>query len=327
MRIVVFAMFALSVWAQSNMGVISGVVTDHVGAIVKGAPVQAANMATGATIRRFSTAKGDYILPKVPAGKYVVSVTMPGFSFLPFFRPDVAVQAGQTLKLNISLPEGPSLGTLGDDPARSRTKTPAPAGPAPRTAYGKPDLSGVWQGNDDPFPEQPELLPAVAARAKHMLETEGKDHPGARCLPPAAVVNGPFLYRIVQSRDVLLTIFEDVPGYRQVYLDGRAHPKDPNPTWLGHSTGKWEGDTLVIDTLGFNEGWIGFNPSTEKLHVTERYRRRDLGRLDIKIEVADPGAYARPWTINTTWELDPKAELLEYVCGENNVDPAHMVGK
>ena len=87
------------------------------------------------------------------------------------------------------------------------------------------------------------------------------------------------------------------------------------------------GETSVVDTVGFNEGWIGFNPSTEKLHVTERYRRRDLGRLDIKIEVADPGAYARPWTINTTWELDPKAELLEYVCGENNVDPAHMVGK
>src|SRR4030095_12384669 len=134
--------------------------------------------------------------------------------FLPFVQPNVEVQAGQALKLNISLPEGPSLGTLGDDPARYPPKNHAPAGPAPRTAYGKPDFSGVWQGNDDPFPEQPELLPAVAARAKHMLETEGKDHPGAHCLPQGAVLNGPFLYRMMQSRDVLLTIFEDIPGYR-----------------------------------------------------------------------------------------------------------------
>ena len=192
MRLLILTMFAVAACAQSRNGVITGVVTDRTGAPVKSAPVQAANAATGAAIRGFSTAKGDYTLAQVPAGKYVVSVIMPGFSFLPFVRSDVAVQPGQTMRLNIALPEGPSLGTLGDDPERSRTKTPPPAGPAPRTPAGKPDFSGVWQGNDDPFPDQPELLPAVAARAKHMLETEGKDHPGARCLPQGAVLNGPF---------------------------------------------------------------------------------------------------------------------------------------
>jgi hypothetical protein len=132
--------------------------------------------------------------------------------------------------------------------------------------------------------------------------------------------------KFVQTPAVLVMLFEDAPGFRQVFLDGRRHPPDPNPTWLGHSVGRWEGDTLVVDTVGFNDrSWINAYPHTEQLRTTERYRRVEYGRLEIVVVFADPGTFTRPWTMNLNWDLAPQEELIEFVCENNRTDL--LVGK
>lgn len=244
--------------------------------------MQAKNTATGAVVRGLSSASGDYTLTPIPAGKYELSVNMPCCAYQPFTKADVNVDMAQKLQFDIRLAEGGSYRTLGDDPGilaealRSRAKVP-PA-PAPRTAEGKPDLSGVWQGNDDLYPEQPDLLPWADALVKERIANDFKDAPNGRRLPGGPVVTGPFLVKLVQTPSLVVMILEDFVAVRQVFLDGRGHPKEMNPSWYGHATGKWEGDTMVIDTVEFNDqGWIGATPVTEKLHLTERYHRRDLG--------------------------------------------------
>jgi hypothetical protein len=139
---------------------------------------------------------------------------------------------------------------------------------------------------------------------------------------------GPLLWKFAQTPSLLVMLFEDLPGIRQIYLDGRPHPKDWKPTWMGHSVGHWEGDTLVVDTAGFNDkSWLGPYPHTAQLHVIERYRRRDLGHLDVQVVMEDAGTFVKPWTVNMVWNLAPGEEMLEYVCTENNRDEAHMVVK
>jgi hypothetical protein len=123
---------------------------------------------------------------------------------------------------------------------------------------------------------------------------------------------------------------DDIPSHRTVYLDGRGHPKDPNPDWMGHSIGHWEGDTLVVDTIGFNDkSWLDNvgHPHTERLHVTERIRRPDFGHLEIEFTIDDPGAYSKPWIIKRIADLDTRDEIGEYVCTEGERDAVHMVGK
>ncbi len=123
---------------------------------------------------------------------------------------------------------------------------------------------------------------------------------------------------------------DDIPSHRQVFLDGRAQPKDPNPRWMGYSIGHWEGDTLVVDTVGFDErSWLTAqgHPHTEMMRVTERFRRPDLGHLEIEITIDDPGAYAKPWVIKRVSDLDTSDDIGEYVCAEDEKDVKHMVGK
>ena len=114
-------------------------------------------------------------------------------------------------------------------------------------------------------------------------------------------------------------------------MDGRGHPKDMDPTWFGDSIGKWDGDTLVVDTVGFNDKfWFddAAHPHTEQLHVTERYRRTDFAHLDFEITIDDPGAYTRPFTLYGHSPLLVNTEIMEYICSENNVrDLPHIVGK
>jgi hypothetical protein len=113
-------------------------------------------------------------------------------------------------------------------------------------------------------------------------------------------------------------------------MDGRALPKDPNPTWFGYSVGHWDGDTLVVDTAGMNDKtWIdsGGHPHSEDLHVTERFKRLDFGHINLEIKIDDPKAYTKPWTASYGLALMPDTEMLEYVCNENNRDPQHLVGK
>jgi len=166
---------------------------------------------------------------------------------------------------------------------------------------------------------------------KQRAENNSKDNPSARCLPESLLKNAP-MSRFAQTSSVLVMIIEDeVPGSRVVFLDGRSHPKDMDPAWTGHSTGKWEGETLVVDRAGFNDKtWLDGDgrPHTEMLHIVDRYRRPDLGHLEIQTTIEDPGALAKPWTLRKVADLAPAGdEVIEFICAENNKDVEHMVGK
>jgi hypothetical protein len=129
---------------------------------------------------------------------------------------------------------------------------------------------------------------------------------------------------------MVVILYEAVHSFRQIFTDGRPLPKDPNPTWLGYSIGRWDGDTFVVETAGFNDkGWLdnGGHPATDALHVTERFRRRDFGHMEIQFTIDDPKAYTKPWNVTMPLALLPDTELLEYICNENNKDLEHLVGK
>jgi hypothetical protein len=205
---------------------------------------------------------------------------------------------------------------------------------APRTADGKPDLSGVWRIDAAGLAETSraqdavKLQPWAAALTEQRKETLGRDSPSTLCLPPGPVVDMG-VGRVVQTRELLLMLWEGTL-YREIYLDGRDLPVDPNPDWMGYSVGHWEGDTLVIETAGFNDRtWLDDDgrPHTEALRVTERLQRKDFGHMQITRTFVDPGALLEPWTVPVKLEVDPDHELLEYVCNENEKDRVHLVGK
>jgi len=322
--------FCLHVSAQDRVGSITGTVTDPDGRAVANAPVQAANIATTTVYRAATSASGNYMLAKLPVGTYTLVVPDVGFTLVRFERKGVLVQSSPASRIDIRLEWGGNLGTPGDDQsAFNLAKSTAPSGPPPRTREGKLDFSGVWIGSFDPNPEVPALLPWAEALTKERMANAGKDAPSTFCLPPFIIPGGPLIYKIVQTPDLLITLFENVPNFRQVYLDGRPHPKEPNPSWLGHSTGTWQRDTLVIDTVGFNDkGWLGLGtPHTEMLHVIERYWRPDLGHLEVEATLEDAGTFTKPWKQRSAWYLAPSDDVLEYVCSENNSDPKHMTGK
>jgi hypothetical protein len=314
--------------AQGSPGSITGVITDPDGGVVPTVPIQARN-AAGMVYEVTTSPAGSYTLAGLPAGTYQLLVPAVGFTLDKLERKDVRVQAGQTLRLDIQMQWAGNLGTPGDDPSIFlRSKYANQSGAAPRTRDGKPDLSGLWNGNDDKNPQDPEALPWAEALSKERKETRFKDSPSTHCLPSSVPPMGPLLWKLVQTPSLLIMLFEDLPGVRQIYLDGRPHPQDLNPTWFGHSVGKWEGDTLVVDTVGFNDkSWLDSYPHTEKLHLIERYRRPDRAHLDLEITVEDPGAFVKPWTIHAVWNLAPGEEMLEYVCTENNKDVPHIVGR
>lgn len=217
-----------------------------------------------------------------------------------------------------------------------RLSASVPKGPAPRTSSGKPDLSGVWSPdrsfiyNIETALKKGEKLPLQPWAEKLASQRMSKDDPEANCLPTGVPRMAPYPWRIVQTPTHIFFLFEgNIHSYRQIFMDGRAHPSDPNPTWYGHSTGRWEKDSLVIDTVGFNDlFWFDFvgHPHTEQLHTVERYTRPDLGTLTEEVTITDPGAYTKPFTINAKHRLLPGDELLEYICQENQRDTQHLVG-
>jgi hypothetical protein len=211
---------------------------------------------------------------------------------------------------------------------------------APRRPDGHPDLSGVWQTDIKFNANLAADLPASAVRMTpwgqalydQRQANVSKDDPEGFCLPPGVPrVNGvPFPEKIFQIEDTIIILYETRTTFRQIFLDGRKPVADPNPSWMGYSTGKWDGDVLVVETSGFNEKtWLDDDghPHSDQLHVTERIRRVDMGHLSVDITINDPKAYAQPWTATQIFRLHPGDDLLEYVCLENNLDPGHMVGK
>jgi hypothetical protein len=215
------------------------------------------------------------------------------------------------------------------------------AAPATRTADGKPDLSGVWQAEGQEFfrdlasglkPDEVSMLPWAGALQRERVAREHRDDPLARCLPhgvPRVNTNGLFPFKIVQTPGLIVILYEQLNLFRQVFLDGRKLAGNPNPTWLGYSTGKWEGDTLVVETSGFNDKtWLDTmagHPATEALHVTERIRRPTFGRLEVVATIDDPKAYSKPWTTRIQkMDLQLDTDILEFICGENEKDAAHV---
>jgi hypothetical protein len=317
--------------AQSS-GAITGTVYDLSGDPVANAPIQATSRTSHAVYKGTSTAAGRYTVSQLPSGSYDLSVAAPGFNA--YVERNLAVAAAQTLKFDIRLIDY-QLGTLGDGREFRIDQTSphaAPSGSTPLTPEGRPDLSGVWFAQRTIDPGKPEALPWVEKLLAERAANNSKDAPGARCLTRGVTLAGAlFPYRLVQTKNLVVMLFEDdIPSHRQVFLDGRGHPKDPNPSWMGHSVGHWEGETLVVETVGFNDrSWLDpqGHSHTEQMRVIERFRRPDLGHLEIEFTVDDPGAYAKPWVFRRASELDLKDEVGEYVCTENNKDVEHMVGK
>jgi hypothetical protein len=170
---------------------------------------------------------------------------------------------------------------------------------------------------------------------KQRKAEDGRGTPDTKCLPLSLVQKdgGPgivHMKKIVQTPAVLVILYERNMEFRQIFLDGRPLPPDPNPAWNGYSVGHWEGDTLVVQTTGFRDGaWADFygSPLTEAAKVTERFRRSDYRTLEVDLTVDDPKAYTRPWTVKIDSFLMADTDLLEYVCLENERDSAHLPGR
>ncbi len=216
---------------------------------------------------------------------------------------------------------------------RTADGKPNLSAPVPRTADGKPDLSGLWRvpqsasGETDKALHSIKPQPWSEALSKKRIENLRSEDMSVLCLPfgPRADMD---VGKIIQTPRILMMAFGDLT-YRQIFLDGRSLPKDPNPTWMGYSVGHWDGDTLVIESAGFNDRtWLDGDghAHTEALRVTERLRRPDFGHLELVRTLDDPKALVQPWVIPIKFEFDADTEMLEYVCAENERDRSHLVG-
>jgi hypothetical protein len=213
--------------------------------------------------------------------------------------------------------------------AQTGQRSATPKAPA---VSAQPDLSGVWfereyhrnilsEGNPPLQPWAEELYKKNRAE----VTSAAPDHPPdsvARCIPPGVprILYLPFPWEIVQARDRVVLIFE-VQIVRQIFTDGRGHPKDLDPTYMGNSVGKWEGDTLVIDTVGLNDKtWLDANglPHSDALHVVERLRRINHDTLKANITIEDSKAFTKPWTVEKLFDLKPDWQIKEYICAEDN---------
>jgi hypothetical protein len=235
--------------------------------------------------------------------------------------------------------------------------------PTPRTADGKPNLSGLWQTDAAPAEmlerlipgatngagEEPlsqyfinifsdftagatPLRPDAAALFEQRSKTFSKESPLPHCLPEGMPLleMAPAPYKIIQTPGLTVMLYERDTTYRQVYTDGRKLPDDPQPSWLGYSIGKWEGDSLVVDTIGFNDrGWLDARGHThsEALRLRERFHRLDVGHMEVQLTIDDPKTYTRPFTVLLKQRLQADTDLLESYCAENEKDAAHTEGK
>ena len=211
---------------------------------------------------------------------------------------------------------------------------PAPVGPAPHLPDGKVDLTGVWLPGTFGFASLGpiSLQPWAEELLKERRANVSKDDPQGLCLPSGVPRLSPYPYKIIQTPKVVVILFEgNVHSYRQLFTDGRGHDEDITDTWMGDSIARWEGnETLVVDTVGFNDKtWLNGSgmPHSDQLHVIERYRRPDLGHLEIEITLEDPKAFTKPSTFKRTHTLTETWEIHEYVCNENPIDTPHIVGK
>jgi len=213
----------------------------------------------------------------------------------------------------------------------------APSLPAPKLPDGTPDFSGLWQGGGSNSSditkglkagEEVVMLPWAEAKMKTL---KSQDDPQGNCLPSGVPRGAPYPWRMVQTpthkatTHIFIVYEGNIHSFRQIFMDAK-HPDDPDPTWYGHSVGHWEGDTLVVDTVGYNDKfWFDYlgHPHTTKLHTIERYKRTDMDNMTIEVTIDDPGTYTKPFTTTGTARLQ-QGEILEYICQENNIDLVHV---
>ena len=215
---------------------------------------------------------------------------------------------------------------------------PNMSAPAPKTSTGMPDLSGIYTPDMkyfrnlaadvglDNVPMTPEARKIHAARVTGEL---GYEEPDAHCLPQGVpkINSAPVPFKIVQTEKLVVLVYEAFNLWRQVHLDGREFGDDMNPTWLGYSKGRWDGNDLVVDTRGLNgKQWLdhGGLPTSDKLTVIERFRRPSFGRLEIELTITDPTYYTKPWKATTQARLLVGTELFEFICNENEKSTQHM---
>jgi hypothetical protein len=177
-------------------------------------------------------------------------------------------------------------------------------------------------------PQQDPMRPEAAAVLSERVQTRGQDIPTSHCLPggvPFSTLIAPF--KMIQTPVEIVMLLEDNNPPRQIYIDGRKLPANPESMWMGYSVGKWEGDTLVVDSIGFNDRtWLdGFgHPHSESMHIVERFRRTDFGNMDIEVTIDDPKMYTRPFTVKFPARLLPDTDTLESICAENERDRPHL---
>jgi hypothetical protein len=224
-------------------------------------------------------------------------------------------------------------------------------GPVPHL-NGKPDLSGIWQVQGEPRgpglyglgespnskyfrdiladskPDEQPITPAGAEILRKHQALGSGGAAGLNCLPDG-VPHGDLLpepFKIIQTASEVIMLYEVETTFRQIFTDGRKYPIDPNPTWNGYSVGRWDGDTLVIDSLGFNDlSWLDArgHGHSEDMRVEERFRRRDYGHLELAIMITDPKTFTKPISFNVVEELLPDTDVFEHYCIENERDAAH----
>jgi hypothetical protein len=232
---------------------------------------------------------------------------------------------------------------LPKDKAIARTKDGKPdlKAPTPRRSDGKPDLTGIWIADPpklrdatiDLKPGELQMQPWAEELFKQRATGDlSALDPDANCLPQGVpkINSTPLPFKIFQEPNVVVVLYEAFDQFRQFFMDGRQLPKDANPQWFGYSLARWDGDTLVVESSGFNgKAWLDQvgHPSTEALRVTERFTRRDFGHMDVVSTIDDPKAYKKPWGYTQPLSLLADTELLELVCNENNTDLPHLKGK
>lgn len=259
----------------------------------------------------------------------------------------LGLAAASILTLNVlGSGQGPVPDLGNQNPGTVRQQRPAPPSrPAPRLPNGRvslgplPGEAGLWLPGPggtpgEPWPPNVNALPFQPwARELYAYRRQNQFEPHTRCKPsggPRQFLT-PYGVEFVELQEQQRMFIMDIGGphtFRVIYMDGRAHPKDLDPSYYGHSTGRWEGDTLIVDTVGFNEGfWFSRGiPHTDRLRMIEKFTRADMNNTKYEVTIDDPGAYTQPWTAGFTLSWDTGLELFEYVCQDNNFAGELMVG-
>jgi len=327
-----FILLASTAVAQDLGGRFSGEVTGPFDGLVIDAPMRAIHVESGESWQTRTDGDGRYEFDGLPGGDYRLQVRIPCCEYLPYQSDLVKLKGDAERKFDIQLDQGFQLNTIGDDvgiaTAQILAQQDVPDLPRPKTADGKPDLTGMWMYGSDPFPPAPKFTDWAAKLVAERIENHFVESPRFRCLPtslPIPTHTPPIFGKFVHTQDLIVILYEGILGYRQIFMDGRGHPDDPDPTWLGHSIGWWEDDVLVVDTTGFNDrGWTGTShPRTEQFHVIERYTRTSYGDMELELTIEDPGVYRESRTALIPVYLTPQEELLEFVCENDKwVQPA-----